>query len=296
MKLTPVIQLLRPQQWSKNGFIFLPLFFNGQLGNIQLLYACFIAFVAFSLAASSIYCFNDIWDAEADKKHPKKCNRPIASGVVSKVKGYVIQLICFVASILVLWFWAGESKYILAGLILFYYGMNITYCMILKRFAIVDVMIISIGFVLRILVGGFATDIYLSEWIILMTFLLALFLAFAKRRDDVVLYQETGVQPRKNTDRYNLDFMNQVMTIVSAITIMAYIMYTVSPDVTQRFSSQYVYLTSFFVLAGIIRYLQVTIVDLKSGSPTKILMCDRFIQLCIIGWILSFIIIIYICK
>ncbi|GHT06633.1 decaprenyl-phosphate phosphoribosyltransferase [Bacteroidia bacterium] len=270
------------------------MFFNGQLGNIQLLYACFIAFVAFSLAGSSIYCFNDIWDVEADRKHAKKCRRPIASGAIATTEGYVIQMVCLAASILILSLWGGESKYVLAGLILFYYGMNMAYCLILKRYPIVDVMVISIGFVLRVLAGGFATGIYLSEWIILMTFLLALFLAFAKRRDDVVLYQNTGIQPRKNTHRYNLDFINQVMTVVSAITIMAYIMYTVSPDVTQRFNSQYVYLTSVFVLAGIIRYLQVTIVDLKSGDPTKILMCDRFIQLCIIGWILSFFIIIYI--
>jgi 4-hydroxybenzoate polyprenyltransferase len=171
--------------------------------------------------------------------------------------------------------------------------MNIAYCVILKSYPIIDVVIISIGFVLRVLVGGFATGIELSEWIILMTFLLALFLAFAKRRDDVVLYQNTGVQQRKNTHRYNLDFINQVMTVISTITVMAYIMYTVSPEVTKRFNCKYVFLTSFFVLIGIIRYLQITIVDLKSGSPTQILMKDHFIQICIISWIISFLIIIY---
>ena len=116
-----------------------------------------------------------------------------------------------------------------------------------------------------------------------MTFLLALFLAFAKRRDDVVLYQETGVLPRKNVSRYNLDFMNQALTIVSAVTLVAYVMYTVSDDVMKQFNSQYIYLTTVFVLAGILRYLQITIVDVKSGSPTKVLMKDRFVQLCIVG-------------
>jgi len=120
-----------------------------------------------------------------------------------------------------------------------------------------------------------------------------LFLAFAKRRDDVVLYQNTGVSPRKNTNRYNLDFMNQVMTVVSTVTIIAYIMYTLSPDVIERFHSRNIYITAIFVLAGIIRYLQITIVDLKSGNPTTILLKDRFIQLCIAGWIVSFLIIIY---
>jgi 4-hydroxybenzoate polyprenyltransferase len=154
-------------------------------------------------------------------------------------------------------------------------------------------MVVSIGFVLRILVGGTAAGIWLSEWIMIMTFLLALFLAFAKRRDDVVLYQNTGNEPRKNTNRYNLDFMNQVMTVVSTVTIIAYIMYTLSSDVIERFQSRHIYITAIFVLVGIIRYLQVTIVDLKSGNPTKILLKDKFIQICIAGWIVSFLIIIY---
>jgi len=163
----------------------------------------------------------------------------------------------------------------------------------LKHYAIIDVVIIAIGFGLRVLVGGIATEILLSEWIVLMTFLLALFLAFAKRRDDVLLYQNTGVLPRKNTQHYNLEFMNQVITVISTITIVAYIMYSVSAEVKDRFHTQYIYLTSVFVLMGIIRYLQITIVDLKSGNPTTVLMRDKFVQCCIIGWGISFFIIIY---
>jgi 4-hydroxybenzoate polyprenyltransferase len=164
----------------------------------------------------------------------------------------------------------------------------------LKQIAIVDVFIIAIGFVLRILAGGFATGIYLSHWIILMTFLLALFLAFAKRRDDVVMFEESGVMIRGNVNRYNLAFMNQVIAVVGTLTMMCYIMYTVSPETMERFQSSYIYTTSIFVLAGIIRYLQITIVDVKSGSPTKVLMKDRFLQACIIGWVLTFVVIIYV--
>jgi 4-hydroxybenzoate polyprenyltransferase len=171
--------------------------------------------------------------------------------------------------------------------------MNIAYCVKLKQKAIVDVFIIAIGFVLRILMGGFATGIYISHWIILMTFLLALFLAFAKRRDDVVMYENTGVKARRNVDRYNLEFMNQTIGIVASVTMVCYIMYTVSEDVIRRLDSQYVYVTSIFVLAGIIRYLQVTIVDVKSGSPTKVLMKDRFIQACVTGWMITFALILY---
>lgn len=293
MKIKSLLQLLRPQQWFKNGFIFLPLFFNGQLLNTYMLYACIISFFAFCFAASSIYCFNDIYDIEADKKHPKKCKRPIASGDVPKSTAYIIMAVCFFISMLLLFFLGGETKYILIGLILFYYILNIAYCIILKHIPIVDVMVISIGFVLRVLVGGFATGIYLSEWIIIMTFLLALFLAFAKRRDDVIIYNNTGVLSRKHTNSYNMEFMNQILSIVAAVTIIAYIMYTVSPEVVARFNSRYVYLTSFFVIAGIIRYLQITIVNLDSGSPTRILFRDRFVQFCILGWVISFFIIIY---
>jgi 4-hydroxybenzoate polyprenyltransferase len=126
-----------------------------------------------------------------------------------------------------------------------------------------------------------------------MTFLLALFLAFAKRRDDVVMYEETGVKARKNVDRYNLEFMNQTIGIVASIMMVCYIMYTVSDEVIARIGSHYLYITSIFVLAGIIRYLQVTIVDVKSGSPTKVLMKDRFIQTCVAGWMITFAIILY---
>jgi len=291
--MTYILKLLRPEQWSKNFFIFLPLFFNGQLLNFNLLLQCVVAFFAFSFSASSIYCFNDIYDVETDRHHPKKCKRPIASGKISVITAYVVMTVCFAVSIIVLFLFGSAEKFSLMGLIAFYYVMNIAYCVKLKRYAIVDVIVISIGFVLRILVGGTATGIWLSEWIIIMTFLLALFLAFAKRRDDVVLYQNTDVSPRKNTNHYNLDFMNQVMTVVSTVTIIAYIMYTLSPDVIERFHSRNIYITAVFVLVGIIRYLQITIVDLNSGNPTTILLKDRFIQICLAGWLLTFLYLIY---
>ncbi|MDR0506161.1 MAG: UbiA prenyltransferase family protein [Dysgonamonadaceae bacterium] len=293
MKIKFIIQLLRPQQWAKNGFIFLPLFFNGQFTNITLLLMCTSVFFAFSFAASSVYCFNDIYDVNADRLHPEKCKRPIASGKLSKFEGYIAQIFCMALSFVILLLFGGESRFSVGGIILFYYLMNIAYCVKLKHFAIIDVAVIAVGFVLRVLSGGIAGSIFLSEWIILMTFLLALLLAFAKRRDDVAIYQSTGIQPRKNTNRYNMEFMNQVIAIISAIIIVAYIMYSVSPEVTARFNSNYVYLTSIFVLLGIIRYLQITTVDLKSSSPTKILMHDRFIQSCIALWVISFFIIIY---
>jgi len=292
-KLKSLIQLIRPTQWSKNIFVFLPLFFSGHILNVDLLLRSFVAFFAFSFAASSIYCINDIIDVKADRLHPQKCKRPIASGAVSLKSGYIVMMVFGVLSIATLLFLGGAHKFELMGLVAVYYLMNLAYCIRLKRFVIVDVIIISIGFVLRVFVGGVATGIWLSEWLIMMTFLLALFLAFAKRRDDVILYINSGVPPRETTNRYNLEFANQLITLIATITVIAYIMYTLSPDVMARFNSHYVYLTSIFVLVGIIRYLQITIVYLKSGNPTRIFLRDRFIQACIIGWVITFIIIIY---
>lgn len=292
-----IIFLLRPHQWLKNVFIFLPLFFDRHLLEGTYMIPAILMFFSYSFAASGIYCFNDIWDADADRKHPKKCKRPIASGTVSKTWGYILMTVCFFISFLIIiindWNISIDS-FALYGVIAFYIIMNIAYCVKLKQMALVDVFIIAIGFVLRIMAGGFVTGIYLSHWIVLMTFLLALFLAFAKRRDDVVMYEENGVKMRKNVNRYNLAFMNQAIAIVASITMVCYIMYTVSPEVIERFHSAYIYITSVFVLAGIIRYLQLTIVDVKSGSPTKVLMNDRFIQACIIGWILTFALILYV--
>jgi decaprenyl-phosphate phosphoribosyltransferase len=291
--LINILKLLRPHQWLKNFAILLPLFFSGHLSNLQDWTKSIIAFFAFSFVASSIYCFNDICDIEADQEHPEKCKRPLASGALSKFSGYVLMLVCLLCSIVIIICFGEEKKWNELIIILFYFLMNIAYTLKLKDYPIIDVFIISFGFVLRVIMGGISTGIFLSHWIIMMAFLLALFLAFAKRRDDVAIYKKTGIKPRKITDRYNLDFMNQILTVVATITIVCYIMYTVSEEVINRLGSHYIYITVIFVLGGILRYLQLTMVDSKSGSPTKILMKDLFIQLCIASWIVTFIIIIY---
>lgn len=288
-----IIKLIRPEQWVKNLFVALPLFFSGSLLDGWSWRQTAIVFIAFSLMASSIYCLNDIMDIEADKTHPKKCLRPLASGKVSVKSAWLVMIGLIITSCGCCLLLNSNQTFIVIGIIAFYLFMNIAYCLKLKQYAIIDVFIISFGFVLRIAAGGFACDIWLSPWIVSLTFLIALFLAFAKRRDDVVLRESTGKVMRKNTVRYNLDFLNQTLSIIGSVTIVCYILYTVSPDVETRMSSKYVYVTSIFVLAGILRYMQASIVDIKSGSPTKILLHDRFIQCCVILWLLSFLVIIY---
>jgi ubiA family prenyltransferase len=284
--------LIRPQQWIKNGFVLIPMFFGGRLLNVDDAIASVVTFFAFSFVASAIYCFNDIVDVEADRRHPVKCHRPIASGAVSVPTAYALMVILVLLSALLLFFLpqrAGET----AGIVAFYFLLNMAYCLWLKRHAIIDVCTVAFGFVLRILAGGMACEVAVSNWLVLMTFLLALFLSFAKRRDDVLRMNETGEPPRRNTIRYNLTFVNQAITVTGTVTLVCYIMYTVSPEVVSRFHAPYLYLTSIFVLVGLLRYMQLTVVDEVSGDPTKILLRDRFTQAIVVAWIMSFLLIIY---
>lgn len=298
-----ILRLLRPKQWTKNVFVMLPLFFGGQLLNLYALCQGLIVMLAFSFAASSIYCLNDIADLEADRRHPVKCNRPIASGAVSKTQAWMLMGGMLLLAIITLL--AGSSLpignhpsalpshlsplYIVLG----YWLMNVAYCLWLKHIAIVDVCIVASGFVLRMLAGGMATGIVLSKWIVLMGFLLTLFLSLAKRRDDVLRMMATGEAPRRNTSRYNMTFINEAITITATVTLVCYVMYTVSPEVIRQFHTDYLYLTTVFVLLGLLRYLQKALVDQQTGDPTRVLLTDRFTQLVVAAWVVSFLVLIY---
>ncbi|MBF1385604.1 decaprenyl-phosphate phosphoribosyltransferase [Prevotella aurantiaca] len=287
-----IIRLIRPHQWIKNLVVLFPIFFGGALGHLESLYEGCITMIAYSFIASSIYCLNDIIDVEDDRRHPKKCNRPLASGRVSIAQGYAIMIVMVILSMVSLLFLPNKCIET-TGVVGFYWVLNVAYCLFLKQHAIIDVCIVAFGFVLRILAGGIATDIRLSKWIVLMTFLLMLFLSFAKRRDDVLRMNETGEAPRKNTIRYNLTFINQAITITASVTLVCYIMYTVSPETIANFHTENLYLTSVFVLLGLLRYIQLAVVDKKSGDPTKVILHDRFIQCIVLGFGLTFFIIIY---
>lgn len=152
---------------------------------------------------------------------------------------------------------------------------------------------VAFGFVLQLLAGELATGIALSKWIVLMTFLLTLFMSFAKRRDDVIRMEATGEAPRKNTIHYNTTFINQAITITAGVTFVCYIMYTVSPEVIAQLNNEHLYLTSVFVLIGLLRYIQIAVVEKKSGNRTKVILKDRFIQLVVSAWFAAFMIIVY---
>ena len=287
-----IIKLIRPHQWLKNTFVFFPMFFGGTLMCTEDITAAVITFFAFSFTASSIYCLNDIIDVDADRKHPKKCNRPIASGAISIPTAYTLMLLLAVAGFatcLLLTINALATMCIIVG----YWLLNVLYCTKLKDYAIIDVCIIAFGFVLRILAGATATETIASHWLVLMTFLLTLFLSVAKRRDDVLRMNATGEAPRKNTIRYNLTFINEAITITGSVTLVCYIMYTVSAEVVEHFHTNYLYLTTILVLIGLLRYIQLAVVDQKSGDPTKALLTDHLLQAIVAVWGLSFFAIIY---
>ena len=287
--LPPIIKLLRPKQWSKNVFVFLPLFFDKKFTDLRLLGLTVLCFVIFSLAASAVYCLNDILDRKADALHPEKCKRPIASGAVSVGAGWVACATCALLAVgLTLWK-IPELTWLLLG----YLVLNIAYSLVLKHISLVDMLVVASFYVMRVLAGAITGDIVPSQWIVVMTFLLALFLVLGKRRDDVMLQAETGTTVRRGIANYNLPFINMTLTLVATVTIVAYMMYTMSDDVATRFGNNYVYCTAVFVLAGLLRYLQLTVVENRSGSPTRVLFRDRFIQLCLLGWFVAFLLIIY---
>lgn len=295
MNVKDIARVIRPQQWIKNVFVLVPLFFGGSLLDTTDIIAAVTAAMAFCFISSSIYCLNDIIDVEDDRRHPTKCHRPIAAGKISVAQAYVMMALMVAlsfGSVALL----GEYAVGVGAVVGLYLLMNVAYCLVLKRYAILDVCTIAFGFVLRLFAGGIATGIGLSNWIVLMTFLLTLFLSLAKRRDDVLKMNQTGHAPRKNTSRYNLDFINQAITITATVTLVCYVMYTVSPEVEQRIGTRYLYLTTVFVIIGILRYLQLTLVDNKSGDPTKAMLHDRVLQAVVLLWFLAFLLIIYILR
>ena len=289
-----LIRLARPYQWVKNLFLFLPVFFGGKILDFASVRNAAAGFICFSLVSSSIYCLNDIVDKEVDKKHPTKSKRPLASGKISVPGAVLFMLGLILAAVLILYMAHVHSFYETVFIIVCYLVMNIAYSLKLKKIAILDVMIIAVGFVLRIFAGGSSTGIALSNWIVMMVFLLTLVLAMGKRKDDVLLFSRTGVKPRENTDCYSVPFVDMSIVFISSVTMVCYIMYTVSKEVMERMGTSYVYLTSVFVLAGMIRYLQIAVIDNLTGDPTRILLRDRFIQLCVLCWMASFLGMIYV--
>ena len=285
------LKLLRPKDWAKNLFLFIPSFFAGQLFSLSRLEETLTGFFAFCCVASSVYIFNDYRDVAEDRIHPVKSARPLASGKVTKSFAILLSIGLLVLGTGLAYIADPGFKFLfILGL---YFFMNLAYSFGLKNIAILDILILATGFVLRVKGGSIVSRIDISEWLVIMTFLIALFLAIAKRRDDLQLKETTGTDMRKSMRGYNQDFLDTMLGLFSAIIIVAYINYTVSALTIIRLGTHRLYYTSLFVIAGIMRYLQITFVQKRSGSPTEILYKDLFIQVTIALWIISFFVILY---
>jgi decaprenyl-phosphate phosphoribosyltransferase len=288
-----IIKLIRVRHWVKNLFLFIPSFFAGHLFKSHELLMVLVGAFAFSLVASGVYIINDYKDRETDRVHPKKKFRPLASGEVKPTTAWMLMILLIGSGLIV----AASLQLTFFFILSAYLVLNIAYSFGLKHIPILDLFIVSLGFLLRIYSGGAIAGLPITHWLSLMVLLLSLFLILAKRRDDIVINGKNKngkVVIRKSTQKYNLVYINSCITLLSAVMVVAYIMYTVSPEVTERFKSDYLFMTTIFVIAGIMRYLQIVFVERNSGSPTNIFIKDKFILTTIAGWIISFYFIIYV--
>lgn len=283
MRLRQILLLIRIEHWVKNCFIFIPAFFAARLFEPATFGRAILGFFAFSLIASAVYVLNDLVDAPQDRHHPDKRKRPLASGAISQGQGYFLLALLLIAG-QALSAWLDRGFWIYTSL---YFIINIFYSFSLKHIAIVDISLIGLGFLLRVFAGGAVTGVAVSQWLTVLTFLLSLILGLAKRRGEYLVGAQ-GQSFRKALEGYNLQFLDVSMVVCSTVAIVAYLMYCFSPEVTGRIGSDKIYYTAFFVIIGILRYLQLTLVYNKTESPTRALLRDGFLQVVLLCWIGAF--------
>jgi 4-hydroxybenzoate polyprenyltransferase len=287
--LAPLLRSLRPAQWSKNVFVLAPLAFARLLTNAVAVERGLLAFAAFCCAASAAYLLNDVRDREEDRRHPLKCKRPIASGALSP------GLACGAAAVLAALALAIALSLGMpfASVLAAYVTLNLLYSFGLKNFVIVDVMLIGLGFVLRVLAGAVAVQAAVSSWLILCTTFLALFLAFSKRRHELVLLNDSAAGHRAVLEHYSPAFLDQMINVVTASAVVSYALYAVAPETVQKFHSDHLVYTVPLVLFGIFRYLYLTYQRQELKNPTEAILRDAPFLINMALWALAVMWIVY---
>jgi len=275
-----LLQSTRPRQWIKNLLIFAALIFAKKLTDPVCLAHALLAFVLFCLVSGGVYLFNDMLDRDRDRLHPVKSRRPLASGRLPMNVALPAALVLLTAAIaasfsLSLPFGATALVYLL---------VNIAYSSWLKEVVILDVMFVGFGFVLRALAGAVAIDVEISPWLILCTILLALFLAFCKRRQELEMLAGEAGDHRLALRDYSVGFLDQMISIVTASTVVCYSFYTISPEVEEKLGTHYLFLTIPLVLYGIFRYLYLVHRRGEGGNPATALLTDRSLLICVALW------------
>ena len=279
----------RPHQWLKNSIVLAALIFAKKLNEANLVLISLAALGIFCLFSSGAYILNDIFDLKKDQNHPLKSKRPIASGKIS-VSQAVLFSIIIIAIALIL----GFRINIYFGLCgLGYVVLNLFYSAFIKNWVILDVMAVALGFVLRAVAGAVAIQVEISSWLLVCTTLLALFLSLGKRRQELILLEEEAKAHRSILNEYSPYFLDQMIAVVTASTVVAYSFYTLSPEVEQKFDSKLLSLTIPFVLYGIFRYLYLIHQKVEGGNPTKALLTDKPLLINIFLWFVAVLIILY---
>lgn len=284
------VRLMRPEQWAKNVFVLAPLFFSGQLTGMASVADALLATAVFCLVSSAVYVFNDLCDMEADKVHAKKRTRPLASGAVSPgtARAMIAALLATTAAVLALW--APSVEFL--GILVVYIAANLGYSLGLKQLALIELMLVSSGYVLRLIAGGIAIASPISGWIIVCTGLLALMLTIAKRRGDLAQnYDPEG--RRASLSAYTVPFLDQLLSTLAGATIVAYVLFTIGGYAQARFG-EYVPVTAVFVLLGVFRFMQIVMVEGGGDSPTDLVLRDNFMRLTLLGWAATFYVLLYV--
>ncbi len=280
-----VIKQLRIKQWIKNLLIFAPLLFSFNLFNKSDLLNSIYTFFSYSFLASFVYIINDIKDIEADKMHPVKKNRPLASGKISVINGYILALGCLVVAIILSLIIHKTGLYLI---LLGYLTLNIFYAYILKHISIVDCISIAIGFELRIVAGCVAIGVVASDFIMVVTFFLALLLAFIKRKGEIQALSENSSKHRKVLSYYTVALLDKFIFASATLTIIGYLFYTIDDNILKLVGNDYLKYSIVFVVYGIFRFIQLSDIDIyeKEGDPTTLIYKDRAIQLSILLWVI----------
>lgn len=286
---TPLLTSMRPRQWSKNVFLLAALVFARQAGNARQLATALAAFGCFCLASSSVYLINDCLDSDRDRHHPTKRNRPIAAGELSVGRALMASLVLMTSAVIL----ASQLGNAFLGSVIVYIVMNLGYSLGLKSVVILDVMIIAAGFVLRAVAGGLALHVEISHWLALCTTMLALFLAVTKRRQELVHLGKDARSHRRSLSEYNVEFLDQMISVTTSTTVMSYALYTVSPEVVAKFGSDRLKWTVPFVIFGIFRYLYLIHVRRGQGDPTVTLLSDFASLLNVACWSLAVVAVLY---
>lgn len=282
------LSLLRPRQWLKNTFVMVPIFFSGDI-SFDTFIMTLGGGIAFILLSSIIYILNDWRDMKSDRQHKKKKMRPLASGAISPAKAFLVALVLM---ILIIGFCIHLNLEVQSiYLLLLYASVNISYSIGLKQVPILELMLVASGFIIRLMFGASIISITLSPWILVCTGLLSLMLAVGKRRGDLVQENDVGLS-RKSLSGYNLAYLDQLNAILAASTITAYVVFCTSVYAVEKFGNE-VILSAPFVIYGILKYLNLLMVDKLGDDPTSLIISNSSMRVVLIGWTMSFIAIIY---